>query len=188
MPKWIIGSDGNLQKVPDEVPVESIAAEAVAPAPIPAPIPNPDNIPGISEVQPAEKFRILETYGSMSYEDLYALHYNREKGRACSLSDDDLLKQQAELEVIQAIGKIRQRIYEDTRLERIEDAAKSSREKQKLKDSTFKIKNRETIKKEAEAKEAKEKKPRESQAEQMARFMGISVAEATEILESKKGK
>lgn len=207
MPKWIMGPDGNLMKVAEETSPSEIL-EAITTAPVsntaPGAIPNPDNIPGITvenlnreepesiEPEPespatTERFPILDNYGHMSHEDLYALHYNREKGRASGLSDEDLLKVQAELELIQTIGKIRQRIYEDTRQERIEDTKKSSKEKQRLKDASFKVKNRETIKKETEAKEAKEKKPRESQAEQMARFMGISVDEAHQILNSKKG-
>jgi hypothetical protein len=208
-----MGPDGNLQKVAEDIsPSEILETLTSAPvsntAPGAAPvIPNPDNIPGITAenlashepiVEPEsesesespatpERFPILDNYGHMSHEDLYALHYNREKGRASAMSDEDLLKVQAELELIQTIGKIRQRIYEDTRQERIEDTKKSSKEKQRLKDASFKVKNRETIKKETEAKEAKEKKPRESQAEQMARFMGISVDEAHQILNSKKG-
>jgi len=201
MPKWIMGPDGCLQKVPDDMPVESIVTETV-----PQPIPNPDNIPGlesatletqpesIPEIQPEfqpetkpERFPILDNYGSLSYEDLYALHYNREKPRACAMSDDDLLKAEAELELIVQIGKIRQRIFDDVRRDRIESKSKTAKEKQRLKDASFKVKNRETIKKEAEAKEAKEKKPKESQVEQMARYMGISIDEAHVILNSKKG-
>jgi len=203
-----MGPDGCLQKVPDDMPVESIVTETV-----PQPIPNPDNIPGLEtaewkapneaqadsrmetlaaapEPQPEtkpERFPILDNYGSLSYEDLYALHYNREKPRACAMSDEDLLKAEAELELIVQIGKIRQRIFDDVRRDRIESKSKTAKEKQRLKDASFKVKNRETIKKEAEAKEAKEKKPRESQAEQMARFMGITVDEAHVILNSKKG-
>jgi hypothetical protein len=216
MPKWIMGPDGCLQKVPDDMPVESIVAESVTTeattaAPIPQPIPNPDNIPGLETAQwtapneaqadsrmetlaaapepesKPERFPILDNYGTLSYEDLYALHYNREKPRACAMSDDDLLKAEAELELIVQIGKIRQRIFDDVRRDRIESKSKTAKEKQRLKDASFKVKNRETIKKEAEAKEAKEKKPRESQAEQMARFMGITVDEAHVILNSKKG-
>ena len=71
------------------------------------------------------------------------MHYfNREKQRASLMSDDDLMKSIQELDLIVEIGKIRRWTADVVRLERLRIETKSAKEKQKLKDAGFKIKNR----------------------------------------------
>lgn len=201
----VTAPDGTIQFLPDELPAEAI--ETIS-------IPNPDNIPGlesadvdspevsiggapetIDEQEPThvetkpEVFRVLESYGHLSSEELFALHFNREKQRASLMSDDDLMKSIQELDLIVEIGKIRRRTADVVRLERLESKQKTAKEKQKLKDAGFKIKNRETLNLEKAIKTAEAKpKTRKSDAEVMAAAMMISVEEAQEMIDSKRGK
>ena len=115
-------------------------------------------------------------------------HYNREKPRADSMSDDDLLQLISELELIVQIGKIRQRAADDIRLERIESKSKSEKEKQKLKDSSFKIKKRTELdaEKAAIAEAEKKKKGGSSDIDKLMNYLGMTREEAEAHLN--KGK
>ena len=115
-------------------------------------------------------------------------HYNREKSRASEMSDDDLLQSIAELELIVTIGKIRQRAEDDVRLERLESKSKTAKEKQKLKDSEFKIKPKRILDAESVAKDAKDRiaKSKTSDVDKLMNYLGMTREEAEAHLN--KGK
>jgi len=208
----VTAADGTIQFLPDDLPTEVIETVSI-PNPDNIPGINSENVDGpafttedsiggapetIDEQIPdnvnqeplkPEVFRVLESYGHLSSEELFALHFNREKMRASAMSDDDLMKSIQELDLIVEIGKIRRRTADVVRIERLESKQKSAKEKQKLKDAGFKIKNRETLNLEKAIKTAEAKpKTRKSDAEIMAGAMMISVEEAQAMIDAKRGK
>jgi len=182
-------SDGTVQILPDSAPEPTLDTTTVVDSAAPDQPAAPAESPVSDSVNvSAEQFRILRSYGHMSSEELFMTHYNREKPRADSMSDDDLLQLISELELIVQIGKIRQRAADDIRLERIESKSKSEKEKQKLKDSSFKIKKRTELDAEklAIAEAEKKKKGGSSDIDKLMNYLGMTREEAEAHLN--KGK
>lgn len=192
---------GNLVMLPDTTPVavetienvsiatETIDTETVETTTVET-VETVDTQPQTEDTHvetPKTVFRILESYGYMSSEELFMTHYNREKSRCSEVSDDDLMQCLKELDLIVQIGKIRQRAADDVRLERLESKKRSDKEKQKLKDTNYQPKSKEKlsaieqIQKEADAK-AKKKK---SDVQKIMDVLGVSEAEAEAILKNK---